>query len=138
MGSLFVLATYASLLCGPAPQAVIPAGPVPAAPVPAVLTQSSEQSTDADSAPDGERRDMRDQLRAVLNEMGPKLGVEFHQSSKNDFFFSGMLRQGLKNADSFEIVVGVSTKQTISFRIYPHRAGGYINLDKAKNSTGLM
>jgi hypothetical protein len=133
MGSLFVLATYASLLCGPSQQAL-----APAAPAPVIFAQSSDQSSDTDSAAEAERRDTREQLRAVLNEMGPKLGVEFHQSSKNEFYFSGMLRQGLKNADSFEIVVGVSAKKTISFRVYPHRAGGYINLDKAKNATGLM
>jgi hypothetical protein len=133
MGSLFVLATYASLLCGPKPQAL-----APAAPAPVTLAQSSEQSSDADAVAEAERRDTREQLRAVLNEMGPKLGVEFHQSTKNEFNFSGMLRQGLKNAESFEIVIGVSAKKTISFRIYPHRAGGYINVDKAKNTPGLM
>src|SRR5437016_4722126 len=109
MGSLFVLGTYASLLWGPTPLAL----PV-AAPVPIILAQAPEQSSDADAVAQAERRDTRELLRAVLNEMGPKLGVEFRQSTKNEFNFSGVLRQGLKNTESLEIVIGVTASKTIN------------------------
>ena len=49
-----------------------------------------------------------------------------------------MLREGLTNADSLEIVIGVTLDETIGFRIFPHYKGGYINVDKAKDSVGLM
>ena len=45
---------------------------------------------------------------------------------------------GLKNAQSFEIVISVSDKNTIHVRVFPHYNGSYINLDKATDSTGLM
>jgi len=44
----------------------------------------------------------------------------------------------LKNADSFEIVISVTTKETIGFRIFPHYKGGYINIDKVRNTATLL
>jgi len=32
----------------------------------------------------------------------------------------------------------VTSKDTISFRVYPHYKGGYINIDKARNTTQLL
>ena len=80
----------------------------------------------------------RDKLRKLLQSHGPVVHVVFHQNDAEPFFFSGILTQGLTNAESFEIVIGVTTADTISFRIYPHYKGGYINVDKARESVALM
>jgi hypothetical protein len=48
------------------------------------------------------------------------------------------MRDGLKNAGQLEIVISVTTKDTIGFRIFPHYKGAYINIDKAKNSAQLL
>jgi hypothetical protein len=80
----------------------------------------------------------RERLSALLTRVGPALGVEFKPSSKSPFVFTGIMREGLKNADSFEIVISVTTKETIGFRIFPHYKGGYINIDKAKNTAQLL
>jgi hypothetical protein len=82
----------------------------------------------------------REQLRKLLDTAGPKkgIGISFRQSTKQPFNFTGSLRSGLTNAESLEVVVGVTDDGTIGFRIYPHYKGGYINLDKAKNTPGLM
>src|SRR5205085_1811273 len=66
------------------------------------------------------------------------VNVSFKQSSKSQYVFTGMLRDGLKNADSFEIVISVTAKETIGFRIFPHYKGAYINIDKARNTTQLL
>jgi hypothetical protein len=80
----------------------------------------------------------RDQLKALLEKAGPGINVAFRQSDKQPFNMVGTLKTGLNNADYYEIVVGVSTEQTIGFRIYPHYQAGYINLDKVRNSAALM
>ena len=48
------------------------------------------------------------------------------------------MQEGLNNAEKFEIVISVTTKETIGFRIFPHYKGAYINIDKAQNSTQLL
>ena len=82
----------------------------------------------------------REQLRKLLEASGPKkgIGITFRQSEKQPFNFVGVLKDGLTNAESLEVVVGVTNDGTIGFRIYPHYKGAYINTDKAKNSPGLM
>ena len=80
----------------------------------------------------------RERLSALLTRVGPALGVEFKPSSKSPFVFTGIMREGLKNADSFEIVISVTTKETIGFRIFPHYKGGYINIDKVRNTAALL
>src|ERR1700730_6805171 len=85
---------------------------------------------------DAIRTRTREQLRQLLDRVGPAIDVSFRQSEKQPFNFVGTMR-GLTNADSLEIVVGVTAKQTISFRIYPHYKGAYINVDKARNSLSL-
>ena len=81
----------------------------------------------------------REKLRATLSAYGvTDAGAEFHQSSKNEYNFVGMLTSGLTYADAMEIVISVTTAQTIGFRIYPHYQGHYINTLKAKKSTALM
>jgi len=80
----------------------------------------------------------RDKLRKLLQSHGPGMNVVFRSNDAEPFFFSGILTQGLTNAESFEIVIGVTTADTISFRIFPHYKGAYINVDKARESLALM
>jgi hypothetical protein len=82
----------------------------------------------------------REKLRTLLQNSGPKkgIGLTFRQSDRNPFNFVGLLKDGLTQADSYEVVIGVSNDETIGFRIYPYYHGSYINVDKAKNSAGLM
>jgi hypothetical protein len=82
----------------------------------------------------------RDRLRKLLEVAGQEKGINipFRQSDKQPFNFIGVKRDGITNADSYEIVISVSAQQTIHFRIYPHYKDAYINLDKAKNGAALM
>ena len=84
------------------------------------------------------REKTRERVNALLQRLGPDMDVTFKPSSKSQFVFSGVLRGGLKNADQFEIVISVSTSETIGFRIFPHYKGAYINIDKAKNGAQLL
>jgi hypothetical protein len=82
----------------------------------------------------------REKLRTLLATAGARrdVGVSFRQSEKNPYNFIGVMRDGLTNCDSLEIVIGVSNNDTIGFRVYPHYNGSYVNIDKAKNGPGLM
>ena len=81
----------------------------------------------------------REQLRQVLTTAGQRsdVNVTFRQSTKNPYNFVGSMT-GLRNADNLEIVVSVTKSDTIGFRIYPHYKGGYINLGRARDTSGLM
>ena len=91
----------------------------------------------ANAQPD--RDATRARLAQVLNSAGARsdVNVTFRQSTKNPYNFVGNMT-GLANVDSLEIVISVTSKETIGFRIYPHYKGGYINLGKARDSLGLM
>jgi hypothetical protein len=86
-----------------------------------------------------ERDATREQLRAILAAVGPRndVAIVFRQSTQNPYNFVGSAT-GLSNSDSLEVVVSVTEYKTLSFRIYPHYHGGYINLGRAKNPAGLM
>ncbi|HBB87119.1 MAG TPA: hypothetical protein DC047_05850 [Blastocatellia bacterium] len=94
----------------------------------AVFAQTNEAS----------RNRTRESLAALLDKAGPGINVAFRQSSKQPFNYVGVLKQGLVNAESFEIVISVTSNETIGFRIYPHYKNGYINVDNVKNSAGMM
>ena len=99
---------------------------------PAAYSQTSPQPEDP------ARVKTREQLRLLLDKVGPTIKVAFRQSQKQPFNFVGVLKEGLTNADSMEIVIGVTANQTIGFRIFPHYNGAYVNIDKVKNNVGLM
>jgi hypothetical protein len=80
----------------------------------------------------------RERLNTLLTRVGPDMNVEFKPSSKSQYVFTGVMRDGLKNCDSFEIVISVTTNETIGFRIFPHYKGSYINIDKARNTSQLL
>ena len=99
-----------------------------------LTTASTAFSQEADAA----REKTRERLSALLTRVGPDLSINFKPSSKSPYVFTGVLRDGLKNVDSFEIVISVTTKETIGFRIFPHYKGAYINIDKARNTAQLL
>ena len=80
----------------------------------------------------------REKLRTLLDAEGPKINITFRLSDKQPYNFVGILKTGLKNADSFEIVISVSAQDTIHFRIFPHYKDAYVNVDKAASGVGLM
>ena len=82
----------------------------------------------------------RQKLRATLKAAGTLSDVRtsFRQSEKEPYNFIATIEDGLANAQSLEIVIRVTEHETINFRIYPHYKDGYINIDKAKDSDGLM
>ena len=86
-----------------------------------------------------ERNATREQVRATLASVGPHsdVGIKFSQSDKNPYNFVGSA-SGLANSDYLEVVIGVTEFKTISFRVYPHYHGNYINLGRAKDRAGLM
>lgn len=100
-----------------------------------LATAPTAFSQDNDNAA---RDKTRERLSALLQRVGPDMDVAFKASSKSQFVFTGVMRDGLKNSDSFEIVISVTTKDTIGFRIFPHYKGAYINIDKVKNSAQLL
>ncbi|HEX3282998.1 MAG TPA: hypothetical protein VHR36_17310 [Pyrinomonadaceae bacterium] len=84
------------------------------------------------------RERTRQRLATLLQTAGPSANIVFHQSEKQPFNYVGSLSTGLGNADFFEIVISVTSKDTLGFRIYPHYKHGYINVDNAKDRLGLM
>jgi hypothetical protein len=91
-------------------------------------------------AQDANRDATREKVRQVLATAGARTDVNtaFRQSTKNPYNFAGSMTTGLRNADSLEVIVSVTKSDTIGFRIYPHYKGGYINLGKARDASGLM
>ncbi len=87
---------------------------------------------------DASRVRTRESLAALLNKAGPGINVAFRQSTKQPFNYVGVMKQGLVNAESLEIVISVTANDTVGFRIYPHYKSGYINVDKVKNGSGVM
>ena len=105
-------------------------------PQPQPQPQSQSQNPTAQQV--AARNATREKLRTVLETAGPKMNVVFRQSDKNPYNFIGVLKQGLKNSSSMEILIVVGTQDTIHFRIYPRYNDAYINVDKARNSVSLM
>ncbi len=80
----------------------------------------------------------RGQLEKLLDQMGPAINVTFSRSQKQPFNYVGTLAKGLVNTESFEIVISVTSKGTIGFRVYPHYKSAYINVDKVNDRAALM
>jgi hypothetical protein len=82
----------------------------------------------------------RDKLRELLETAGKRADVNaaFRQSTKNLYNFVGTMNDKMVNVDSLEVVISITTNDTIGFRIYPHYKGGYLNLKKATDGPALM
>ena len=91
-----------------------------------------------DTNAEANREKTRARLSALLQRVGPEMKVNFQPSSKSQFVFTGVLRDGLTNSESLEIVITVTAKDTLGFRVFPHYKGAYINIDKARNPTQLL
>ena len=100
----------------------------------AQVTFAQEAADQANEA----REKTRARMSALLQRIGPEIKVNFQASSKSQYVFTGVLKEGLANAESMEVVISVTTKDTIGFRIFPHYKGGYINIDKVRNTTQLL
>jgi hypothetical protein len=87
---------------------------------------------------EGVRNRTRQQLAELLEKAGPAVNVSFTQSEKQPYNYVGTLKTGLVNTESFEIVISVTPKETIGFRVYPHYKNGYINVDKVRDRPSLM
>lgn len=87
---------------------------------------------------DATRDKTKDRLNALLARVGPEINVTFAPTSKSPYVFSGVMRDGLKNAESFEIVIVVTEDQTIRFRVFPKYKNDYINIDKVRNTPQLL
>lgn len=85
-----------------------------------------------------ERERTREKLAVLLEKSGSDIKVDFKRSQKQPYNYVGLMQTGLVNAESFEIVISVTKKDTIGFRIYPHYNKGYINVDKVKDRASLM
>lgn len=90
-------------------------------------------------AQDDSRAANRESMRALLNQVGPRIGVEFRQSERNPWNFVGSMTTGLRNAESLEILALIGRDDVIWIQVYPHRAGGgYFNLSRAANQAAFM
>ena len=62
----------------------------------------------------GQDRDAtKTRAQRALADIGPKIGVNFRVSQNNPYIFVGSLTQGLTNAESFEILVIITPKETM-------------------------
>ncbi len=84
------------------------------------------------------REKTRLRMSTLLDRVGPEIKISFQASSKSPFVFVGKMTEGLTNAESMEVVISVTTSETIGFRIFPHYKSGYINIDKARNPLQLL
>src|ERR1051325_11096413 len=103
------------------------------------LTVNTSATAQTDAEKEANRSATREKLRTLLANSGGKKGIDipFRQSDKNPWNFVGVARNSLTYADSYEVVIGISNDDTISFRVYPIYKGSYINVDKARNPLGL-
>lgn len=105
-----------------------------------MIPLSSPAQAQTDQQKEAARNATRERLRTLLDTAGQRkdINVTFRQSTKQPYNSVGLMNDGFKNAESLEIVISVTPNETIGFRVYPHFAGGYVNIDKARNSAGLM
>ncbi len=88
---------------------------------------------------EADRNATRERVRTALQNIGPRMSVDFRQSDKQPYNFVGSLKSGLSNAESMEILVMIGHNDILTVQAYPHIPGNkYINIDRSPNSAGLM
>jgi hypothetical protein len=114
-------------------RAILPAG------LWAVLAVSGVGAVAAQTDPAALQTTARDQLEALLSTYPQARAMHFHRRRGDPFAIDGYLRDGLTYAPDFKIVVVVTPKRTITFRIFP-AYDGYSNLNLAhvRNPDGVM
>jgi hypothetical protein len=113
-------------------RAILPAG------LWAVLTVLRVGAADAQINADSVQTVTRDTLEPLLATYAPAQETRWHRSPTDPFTIVGYFAKNLKYAERFEIVLTVTDKATIWFRVYPQWGGDYINLDKVRDASGLM
>ncbi|MEO8378812.1 MAG: hypothetical protein ABI779_04030, partial [Acidobacteriota bacterium] len=105
----------------------------------ALLTTLAATAAFAQEENSKARDENRESVRRVLASAGKLSDVDatFRQSTKEPYNFVATMTD-LANSESLEVVVRVSSTDTISLRIYPHYKNGYINVGKLKNANALM
>ncbi|HSE30274.1 MAG TPA: hypothetical protein VLA93_01730 [Pyrinomonadaceae bacterium] len=108
---------------------------------PLLLLSLTCMSAVANAQDDAARDATREKLRQLLETAGQKKDVNttFRQATRNPYNFVGTMEAGMNfsHVEHLEVVISVTKDETISFRIYPHYKGGYINIDKAKDPLGF-
>lgn len=104
----------------------------------AILTVSGVGAVAAQTDADSVQAVTRERLEALLSTYPPAQAMRFHRSPREPFNLVGNVTTGLTYASSLEVVITLTRKQTIAFRVYPHYPGGYINLRKLRNPSALM
>ena len=104
----------------------------------AAASAQTPSPTPISPAKQANRDATREKLRALLNNLPSDLNMTFKPSSAQPYNFVGTLTTGVKNAQAYEVVISVTASDTIGFRVYPHYNNGYVNIDKARNSVGLL
>jgi hypothetical protein len=84
------------------------------------------------------RDQIRRQLGQLLDSVGPKINIVFRQHQETQWTYVGILTERLIYANRMEVYLVVDDKENISFEIFPLYNNKYINLDKVKDSGGLM
>jgi len=107
-----------------------------------LLTLTCAASVASAQTPADAKRDAtREKLRQLLETSGQRADVNttFRPASKQPYNFVGTMKDGMNftHVEELEIVISVTKNETIGFRVYPHYKGGYINVDKTKDSLGF-
>jgi hypothetical protein len=77
-------------------------------------------------------------LAQFLGANGGIAHAGFRQSEKVPTNYTAIVKEGLKYCDYLEVVFSVSKDNTIAVLVYPHLNGRYINIEKARDSSGMM
>ena len=87
-------------------------------------------------------QDTRDQTRRKLGQLldglGPKVNMTFRQHKETEWTYVGVLSSRLIYADRMEVYLLVTDQDEIRFQVFPLYKEKYINLDKVKDTGGLM
>jgi hypothetical protein len=104
----------------------------------AVLTMSGVGVVAAQTDTDAVRAVTRRKVEELLAAYAPAREMRWQRSAKEPFNIVGSYDQGLRHASRLEIIVSITKKQTIGFRVYPHRSGAYININDARQRRDFM
>ncbi len=82
----------------------------------------------------------RTKLEALLHTYPLARATRWHRSTKNPFTIVGYYSKDLRHAAGLEIIIAITHNAAMAFRVYPSYVGQgpYINLDKARDPSGLM
>jgi hypothetical protein len=103
-----------------------------------VLSASGVWASAAQTNADVLRARTRDRLFALVRTYGPTQHFDVYRHHDDPFTIDAFYDKDLVWAPRFETWITVTRQQTILFRVYTQWYEGYLNIDKAQNSDGLM